>query len=264
MMQLKPLDATAETCRNSSVHDTNAERILIVDDEDSIRRVIGARLRFRGYNVTLARNGKEALRCLELTSHALVLLDVRLPDKNGFEVLGEIRQRSEIPVLMLTACVEIEDRITALRYGADDYLIKPFSLAELEARIRCLLRRASTANQKEHNIAKFIKTEVLEIDGLTIDLRRRQAHRNGKKVMLTGTETSMLELLIAANGLAVSRNEMLRRIWGYSPEDIQGLRLVDGHVSKLRHKLENNPENPQLILTQRGFGYMFCRLSYTA
>lgn len=164
---------------------------------------------------------------------------------------------------MLTACGEVEDRITALQCGADDYLIKPFSLAELEARIRCLLRRATLRRHGRRSIAGLIQTGIIQIDDLKINLHKRQAHRNGKKVILTGMETTMLQLLIAANGLPVSRNEMLRRIWGYSPEECRGLRLVDGHVSKLRRKLEVNPEYPQLILTERGFGYMFCKLSHT-
>ena len=243
-------------------HDIDAERILIVDDEESIRRIIGARLRLRGYSVTLTGNGEDALRYLRLASHALVILDVRLPDKDGFAVLGEIRRNSDIPVLMLTGCGELENRITALHCGADDYLIKPFSLAELEARIRCLLRRASADHQGSHGITKSIKTGILEIDGLRIDLYRRQAHRQGRKVMLTGMEATMLELLIAANGLPVSRKEILQRIWGYSQEECQGLRLVDGHVSKLRRKLEDNPDNPRLILTKRGYGYTFCILSH--
>ena len=259
-MQLSSVHITSSQSDVASTPICFPQRILVVDDEDSIRRVIGARLRLRGYSVSLAANGRDALRCLDQVSHDLVLLDVVLPCQDGFEVLGAIRAKWDLPVLMLTGCADLESRITALRCGADDYLVKPFSLAELEARIRSLLRRVERERQSDSLIARSLHVGVLEVDDLRINLHKRQVIRSGRKVMLTGTETTMLELLISANGLPVSRNEMLCRIWGYRPEDCHGLRLVDGHVSKLRRKIEVNPENPQLILTERGFGYMFCKL----
>lgn len=262
-MTLSPLLTCSSNRSDLSAANPYVERILVVDDQESIRRVIGARLRLRGYSVSLAGNGRDALRCLNHAPHDLVLLDIMLPNQDGFEILGQIRQKSDIPVLMLTACGEVEDRIIALQRGADDYLIKPFSLSELEARIRCLLRRAAIGRQGVHNLAGLIQSGTIEIDDIGINLYRRQVQRCGKKVALTGMEATMLELLITANGQPVSRNEMLRRIWEYSPKDCQGLRLVDAHISKLRRKIEANPERPRLILTVRGIGYMFCKLNYT-
>lgn len=262
-MQLSPATTHPRGLHGVQASHATLERILIVDDEASIRRVLAARLRLRGYHVSLAGDGPSALRCLEQATHHLVLLDIKLPDQDGFKVLEHIRQRSDVPVLMLTACGTVADRITALRCGADDYLIKPFSLIELEARVRCLLRRSGAARQRLSDEARAHRWPLIQIDDLTIILHKRQILRGGIKARLTGVEASILELLVAANGQPVSREDMLRRIWGYSPEECAGLRHVDRHVSQLRHKLEANPDQPALILTERGFGYMFCKLKAT-
>ena len=262
-MQLSPVTTRPQGFYGVQATRATFERILIVDDEVSIRRLLEARLRLRGYHVSLAGDGPCALRCLEQATHHLVLLDVKLPDQDGFKVLEHIRQKYDVPVLMLTACGTVADRITALRCGADDYLIKPFSLRELEARVRCLLRRSGAARQRLSDDARAHHRPLIQIDDLTIILQKRQILRGGIKARLTGVEASILELLIAANGQPVSREEMLRRIWGYSPGECAGLRYVDQHVSHLRRKLEANPDKPTLILTERGFGYMFCKLKAT-
>jgi OmpR family response regulator RpaB len=239
-------------------------RILIIDDQESIRRVIGARLRLRGYRVSLTGNGQDAMRCLNHAAHDLVLLDIMLPNRDGFEILAKIRQQTDIPVLILTACCGIEDRIIALQQGADDYLIKPFSLAELEARIRCLLRRAAIGRHGEPDLRGSIQMGTLMIDDLEINLPKRHLQRGGRTVVLTAMEVTILEVLIAGHGQPVSRDQMLQRVWECSPADGQGLRLIDGHISKLRRKLELNPDRPRLILTVRGTGYMFRRLTCVA
>lgn len=239
-------------------------RILVVDDEDSIRRIIATRLSLKGYTVITAADGDEALKRFQEQSCDLVLLDVMLPRQDGFSVLESLRQSSDVPVLMLTACGELQDRVLGLQLGADDYLLKPFSLAELEARIRSLLRRADQGRQGPAGVSRAAETAVLEVGGLRIVLAKRQVFRGEERVKLTGMEFSMLELLISRAGEPIARMDILRRIWGYSPDRHADTRVVDVHISRLRLKLELDPTQPELILTARGTGYMFRRLPQPA
>lgn len=235
-------------------------RILVVDDEASIRRIIETRLSLKGYTVICACDGDEALRRFQEQPCDLVLLDVMLPRQDGFSVLESLRQSSDVPVLMLTACGDLQDRVLGLQLGADDYLLKPFSLAELEARIRSLLRRAEQGRLGVASVSRTAAASALEVGGLRIILAKRQVFRGAERVKLTGMEFSMLELLIGRAGEPIARMEILRRVWGYSPDRHADTRVVDVHISRLRLKLESDPTQPELILTARGTGYMFRRL----
>lgn len=259
-MLTRPLLTRSNNPLGLSAQCLNSGRLFIVDDDESFRRVIAARLRLRGYSIAVADDALHALQHLEQVPYDLVLLDLSLPHRQAIAVLGQIREISPVPVMMITACDQLQDRITALQAGADDYLTKPISLVELEARIRCLLRRSLGAYRGGFRVDGLLKMGELMIDDLTINFRKRQVERGCKKTTLTETEASILEVLIAANGLPLSRHEMVRRVWGERSEQCQRLRLVDGHVVNLRRKLEANPGQPRLILTKRGVGYQFCEL----
>ena len=232
--------------------------ILIADDEANIRRILETRLSMSGHNVTAAADGEEALEQFRGLEPDLVVLDVMMPKLDGFAVLERIRAQSEVPVILLTALGDVADRITGLKLGADDYMVKPFSPKELEARIRCVMRRAAQTNAQGGSTSG--SSNIIVVGDLQIDFNRRQAHRGDERIRLTGMEFNLLELLISRSGEAISRLDMLEQVWGYRPGKASDSRVVDVHVSRLRAKLEHDPENPELILTARGMGYMFQRL----
>lgn len=236
------------------------ERILVVDDELLIRNVIATRLQWRGYNVTLATDGEEAVASFQREPIDLVVLDLMLPRLNGFGVLQAVRSSSDVPVLMLSACDRLEDRILGLELGADDYLVKPFSLAELEARIRCLLRRARLGTPNPNCRGSATQPTETQISGLTLHYGTRQVFRGIKRIKLTSMEFSLLELLVSQAGQPVPRLKIMETIWGYAPERHADTRVVDVHVARLRHKIERDPKHPELILTARSLGYQFQRL----
>jgi OmpR family response regulator RpaB len=167
-----------------------------------------------------------------------------------------------VPIILLTALGDVADRITGLQLGADDYMVKPFSPKELEARIRCVMRRASTG-QGGGVGAGGSAANVVVVGDLSVDFNRRQAFRADERIRLTGMEFNLLELLISRSGEPISRLDMLEKVWGYKPERSSDSRVVDVHISRLRAKLEHDPENPELILTARGMGYMFQRIAQT-
>jgi OmpR family response regulator RpaB len=232
------------------------EKILIVDDEVSIRQILETRLSIRGYTVILAANGEEALYRFRKEQPNLVILDIMLPKIDGYEVCSEIRKESQVPIIMLTALGDISDRVTGLELGADDYVMKPFSPKELEARIRSVLRRTASTNAIPR---KTPNQSILNIGTLEIDTNRRQVFKGKKRIKLTGMEFNLLELLVAKAGERLSRSMILDRVWGYTPERYLDTRVVDVHISRLRSKLEEDPSNPDLIITARGTGYMFQR-----
>jgi OmpR family response regulator RpaB len=232
--------------------------ILIADDEANIRRILETRLSMAGHAVTAAADGEEALERFRGLEPDLVVLDVMMPKLDGFAVLERIRAQSEVPVILLTALGDVADRITGLQLGADDYMVKPFSPKELEARIRCVMRRAAQTNVQGGSSSG--SSNIIVVGDLQIDFNRRQAHRGDERIRLTGMEFNLLELLISRSGEAISRLDMLEQVWGYRPGKASDSRVVDVHVSRLRAKLEHDPENPELILTARGMGYMFQRL----
>lgn len=232
------------------------EKILIVDDEASIRRILDTRLSMIGYVVITASDGEEALSLFRKEAPNLVILDVMMPKLDGYGVCQEIRKTSDVPVIMLTALGDVADRITGLELGADDYVIKPFSPKELEARIRSVLRRT----EKIQLTSTSSNSGIVQFNFLKIDFNRRQVYKADERIRLTGMEFSLLELLISKSGQAFSRAEILQEVWGYTPERHVDTRVVDVHISRLRAKLEMDPSNPDLILTARGTGYLFQRI----
>ena len=234
-------------------------KILVADDEDNIRRILETRLVMLGHEVTLAENGAQALEHFRASEPDVVVLDVMMPELDGFAVTERIRAQSEVPIILLTALGDVADRITGLQLGADDYMVKPFSPKELEARIRCVMRRVSSV--QANGVAGPGRTaHVVAVGDLSIDFNKRQAHRGEERIRLTGMEFNLLELLISRSGEPISRLDMLEKVWGYKPERSSDSRVVDVHISRLRAKLEDDPENPELILTARGLGYMFQRI----
>lgn len=229
------------------------EKLLIVDSDESIRKVLATRLTTLGYKVLTASNGKDALHIFDKEDLDMVILDIVLPKLDGYEICQKLRRKSQIPIIILSSLNSMSDRILGLELGADDYIIKPFSPKELEVRIRSLLRRTITYTQPRPQKKQY----SLSIGNLVIDLQKQQVFRNHFKINLTTIEFSLFELLLKNAGNQLSRSEILDNIWGYTPERDVDTRIVDVHISRLRSKLEEDPSNPDLIITIRGIGYMF-------
>ncbi len=218
------------------------QRILIIEDEETILELLRTGLSYEGYIVFTAQGGIKGLELLRQEEIDLVILDIMLPDIDGFEVLRRIRKRGiDTPVLMLTAKKEISDRVTGLDLGADDYLTKPFSFDELLARIRALLRRASRTKE----------SLVIRIGDISLDPETREAKRAGVPIKLTRTEFDLLELFMRHPKRVFTRQTLLNRIWGY--DYVGDTNIVDVHVSHLRQKIGDRP--PRLIRTFYGLGY---------
>nr|YP_009394238.1 putative transcriptional regulator OmpR [Rhodomela confervoides]ARW62800.1 putative transcriptional regulator OmpR [Rhodomela confervoides] len=236
--------------------DNHKEKILIVDDEISIRRILETRLSMIGYEVVSASDGEEALNIFRQEYPTLVVLDVMMPKLDGYGVCQELRKESDVPIIMLTALGDVSDRITGLELGADDYIVKPFSPKELEARIRSVLRRIDRLSIN----SSIPSSGIINVGLLKIDTNKRQVYKSHERVRLTGMEFSLLKLLISKAGEAFSRSSILQEVWGYTPERHVDTRVVDVHISRLRAKLEDDPSNPDLILTARGTGYLFQKI----
>ena len=235
------------------------QKILVVDDEASIRRILETRLKMIGYDIITAADGEEAIASFNKNNPDLIVLDVMMPKIDGYGVVREVRRTSDVPIIILTALGDVSERITGLELGADDYVIKPFSPKELEARVKAVLRRT---NNKESVVpAGKVAKNVITTGNIKIDTARRQVFRKNERIRLTGMEFSLLELLVNNSGQAYSRNEILQHVWAYSPDHRIDTRAVDVHISRLRSKLEADPANPELILTARGIGYMFQRIA---
>lgn len=241
--------------RRSRSLESHKEKILVVDDEASIRRILETRLSMIGYDVVTAADGEEALDTFRKADPDLVVLDVMMPKLDGYGVCQELRKESDVPIIMLTALGDVADRITGLELGADDYVVKPFSPKELEARIRSVLRRVDKTSA-----SGIPSSGVIQVATLKIDTNKRQVYKGDERIRLTGMEFSLLELLVSRSGEAFSRSEILQEVWGYTPERHVDTRVVDVHISRLRAKLEDDPSNPELILTARGTGYLFQRI----
>ena len=235
----------------SKPFDTNKPTILVVDDETSIRSVLATRLAMIGYEILTAGDGETALDIFHRCSPDLVILDVMLPKGDGYSVCKAIRSVSDAPIIMVTALANLTDRIAGLELGADDYIVKPFSVKELEARIHSILRRFQTPSR--HGLDA---PQIICVRGLKIDQDKRQVHKGEQPVCLTEIEFKLLKLLANHSGVAVSRDQLLQEIWGYRPRDYFDTRVIDVHVSRLRNKIETDPKNPEYILTIRGEGYM--------
>ena len=222
-------------------------RILVVDDEERMVRFIRMNLEHDGFQVMEAFNGKQAIDKMRDTPD-LVLLDVMMPDIDGFEVLETIREVSSVPVIMLTARGEEDDRVRGLELGAVDYITKPFSPRELVSRVKAVLRRTEGATGSMHGL--------IEVDDrLKIDFDRREIWLEGKLVKLRPTEYRLLYHLVQNAGWVVSHDQLLQKVWGYEYRDEP--HYVRLYINYLRQKLEKDPADPKYILTERGVGYRF-------
>ncbi len=223
-------------------------RILVVDDEERMVRFIRLNLEHDGFQVSEAFNGKEAIQKIRDVTPDLILLDVMMPDIDGFEVLETVREVSQVPVIMLTAKGEEDDRVRGLELGADDYVTKPFSPRELVSRVKAVLRRTEGATGSMHGL--------IEVDDrLKIDFDRREIWLEGKLVKLRPTEYRMLYHLVQNAGWVVTHDQLLTKVWGYEYRDEP--HYVRLYINYLRQKLEANPSEPKYILTERGVGYRF-------
>jgi two-component system, OmpR family, alkaline phosphatase synthesis response regulator PhoP len=221
-------------------------RILLVEDDPGLRLTLTHRLDNEGYKVETAADGEDGLAQATNGGFDLVILDVMLPRKSGFDVCRDLRQRGVgTPVLMLTARHQVVDRVVGLKLGADDYLAKPFEMAELLARVEARLRRRDTG----------APAAVHRFGPVAVDLRRAEVTRDGERVDLSAKEFQLLKYFIAHRGATLSRNELLDEVWGY--DAMPTTRTVDVHVAWLRRKLEAQPKHPRFILTIHGLGYKF-------
>ncbi len=224
-------------------------RVLVVDDERRMIGFIRMNLELEGHLVLEAHNGYEALEALRKDLPDIILLDVMMPELNGFETLRLVREISDVPVIMLTARGEEDDRVYGLELGADDYITKPFGPRELSSRVRAVLRRYATSTSNP-------QVAVLKIDErLSVDYNRREVIVNGEHIKLRPTEYRLLYHLIQNAGWTVPHEQLLARVWGYEyREEAHYVRL---YVNYLREKIEENPSEPVYILTERGVGYRF-------
>ncbi len=222
------------------------QRILVIEDEPGIRLALKDELQFEGFEVELAEDGPTGLAAILRSPPELIVLDLMLPGKNGFEICQEVRARGiRTPIIVLTARNQEVDKVRGLGLGADDYVTKPFSLAELVARIRAVLRR----------VQKGDDGDVLEVRPIKLDLRKHRAFKDNVELQLTDTEFRILALLLKRPGEVITRDDFLKQVWG---EDVYVThRTVDTHVAALRKKIEDDLEHPSHILSVRNVGYRF-------
>ncbi len=227
---------------------TNAATILLVDDEESVQKLLTYPLEREGYRVVQARNGEEALERFDADGVDLIVLDLMLPKVDGLEVCRRVRATSSVPIIMLTARDDEVDKVLGLELGADDYITKPFSIREFRSRVRALLRRAQLSAVDQRG-------EAIEHEGLVIDLARRSVEAHGVGVQLTYVEFELLKTLAAHPGRVYSRQSLLEALWGSA--DFRDPRTIDVHIRHLREKIEVDPREPEYIFTVRGVGYRF-------
>lgn len=222
-------------------------RLLVVEDEPNIRELLATSLRFAGFEVHTASNGTEAIRLAGSLEPDLVVLDVMLPDLDGFAVTRRIRESGKhIPIVFVTARDSLDDKIKGLTVGGDDYVTKPFSITELLARVRAVLRRTTTRPPTE---------DIVRIGDLEIDFKLHQARREKRRVEFTAREFELLRYFVQHRGKVVTREQILNEVWGY--EEFPTTRTIDNFVAKLRQKIERAPHEPEHILTIHGSGYKF-------
>ena len=226
-----------------------ARKILVVDDEKLIVKGIRFSLEQDGYEVTCAYDGEEALELAKETEYDLILLDLMLPKITGLEVCQQIRDFSNVPIIMLTAKGEDMDKIMGLEYGADDYITKPFNILEVKARIKAIIRRSGHGDREKE------RPKTMEAGGLKLDSESRRVFIDGREINLTAKEFDGLELLAFNPNKVYSRENLLNIVWGYEyPGDV---RTVDVHIRRLREKIEENPSEPKYVHTKWGVGYYF-------
>ena len=225
------------------------KRVLVVDDEKLIVKGIRFSLLQDSLEVDCANDGEEALNMAKENDYDLILLDVMLPKMDGFEVCQQIREFSDVPIIMLTAKGDDMDKILGLDYGADDYITKPFNILEVKARIKAIMRRGRKKDAKE------VPSNSIEKNGMKIDRESRRVFIEGQEVNLTAKEFDLLELLATNQDKVYSREQLLNLVWGYEyPGDA---RTVDVHIRRLREKIEKTPSNPKYVYTKWGVGYYF-------
>ena len=223
-------------------------KILVVDDEAVLVKGIRFNLQSEGYEVITGSDGMEALHLVREENPDLVILDVMMPNMDGMTACGKIREFSNVPIILLTAKTDDMDKLMGFDHGADDYITKPFNILELKARIRALLRRSGNSEKKSAG-------NILTIGNITLDLDSRNSYRSGIMVDLTAKEFDVIEFLMRNPNRVYSREALLDTIWAY--EYRSDIRTVDVHIRRLREKLEENPAEPQYILTKWGVGYYF-------
>jgi len=222
--------------------------VLIIEDDRKTASLVQLYLEKEGFSTITAYDGRQGLRLAEIHRPIFVVLDLMLPELDGWEVCRRLRQRSNVPILMLTARGEEIDRVSGLTLGADDYVVKPFSPRELVARVKAILRRGRFESGND--------TDVLRQGSVVLDLAKRRVAVKGQPVALTPHEYALLKALMSNPGKTFTRDELLERIYP-SGEAMVIDRVIDVHIGKLRHKIETNPSSPQYILTVRGIGYRF-------
>lgn len=224
-------------------------RVLVVDDEKLIVKGIRFSLEQDGMEVDCAYDGEEALKLAQSKEYDIILLDVMLPKLTGFEVCQQIREFSNVPVVMLTAKGEDMDKILGLEYGADDYITKPFNILEVKARIKAIIRR-TTSREKEEETGS-----IIEGKDIRLDCEGRRVYIEGREINLTAKESEVLELLMRNPNKVYGRENLLKIVWGSDyPGDV---RTVDVHIRRLREKIELNPSEPKYVHTKWGVGYYF-------
>ena len=225
-----------------------AKKLLLVDDEPLILKGLKFSLEQDGYQTVLAADGEEALAKVDAEDFDLILLDVMLPKMSGIEVCQRIREKSSVPIIMLTAKGEDMDKILGLEYGADDYMTKPFNILEVKARIKTILRRVGASKSDE-------KPSTVTVRDLTVNFNNRSVSVAGRDVNLTAKEFDLLQVFVNNRGKVFSRESLLETVWKY---DYTGdARTVDVHIRRLREKIERNPAQPEFIFTKWGVGYYF-------
>jgi DNA-binding response OmpR family regulator len=223
-------------------------RILLVDDEQSIQTLLSYPLRKDGYHVTSVLDGGEALQRFEEGRFDLVILDLMLPKVDGVEICRQLRSRSQVPIIMLTAKGSETDKVAGLEVGADDYITKPFSMREFRSRVKAALRRSRMLGDTSDERA-------IEVEGLTIDFERRMVTLREEEVRVTYVEFEILGALARSPGRVLTREVLLEHVWGDS--EYRDPRTVDVHIRHLREKLESDPKEPEFLFTVRGVGYRF-------
>ena len=232
-------------------------KILIVEDEKILRETLAYNLTNQGFELTTSGNGNEALNLIRTDPPDLMILDIMLPGMDGFEVCRQVRTRSNIPILMLTARDSEIDRVVGLEVGADDYMVKPFSMRELVARVKAMLRRGKFLQEEIQPSAPKLDEDsrVLTFGDLSIGLDRREILKHGKALEIRPKEFELFLYMAQNRGKALSRDRILQEVWGWNY--IGESRTVDVHIRWLRQKIEVDPANPTRLVTVRGSGYMF-------
>ena len=237
-----------------------SHKILLVEDDETLQETIKYNLSRQGYEVEAVADGRSALAMAREMEPNLIVLDVMLPEMDGFEVCRILRKEMSVPIMMLTARTDEVDRVVGLEMGADDYLTKPFSMRELMARVKAMLRRVqliraeleAAPDPAETNVAD---SEILSFGNMIINLRRHEISIDGQPIQMKPMERELLLFLARNRGIALSRDLILERVWGWQYDS--GSRTVDVHVRWLREKIEADPKNPVRIITVRGLGYRF-------